>query len=235
MRLRVLSYNIHGGIGRDGRADPARILDVLHASDADLIALQEVQDDDAADRSFLRSLERDAEWSVHYGPTMRRKGGRYGNLVLTRLPVLAEDRADLSVPRREPRGAIRIRVQAGAGSVEAIATHLGLLPGERRRQVRRLCEWLPEWPQEAPDNVRLGLGDFNEWWPFGRVHRRLHRLLGHGPRRATFPARWPVLALDRIYVRPRAALRQLEVVGTPPADRASDHRPLLATIETGAD
>ena len=55
--MRLLSYNIHGCVGADRVEDARRVLDLLEAVDADLVALQEVYDDDAEDRSFLRGLE----------------------------------------------------------------------------------------------------------------------------------------------------------------------------------
>ena len=42
-RLKVATYNIHCGIGRDGRFSEKRILDVLREMDADVVAMQEVE------------------------------------------------------------------------------------------------------------------------------------------------------------------------------------------------
>ena len=64
---------------------------------------------------------------------------------------------------------------------------------------------------ETPRWERLVvLGDINEWLPLSRPLRSLHRLLGHSPFERTFPSRWPLFALDRVWVRPRRALLAVE-------------------------
>ena len=229
--LRVLSYNIHGGIGHRGILDPAAILAVVRAADADLVALQEVDDDPSIEAGLLRALEGLGYPCVLHGPTFYKDaGGSYGNLLLSRLPLLRSELIDLSVPRREPRGAIHAHFTCGAARLEVLTTHLGLGLGERRWQVARLDQLLPDWRTVSAETVRVGLGDFNEWILWGRTRRRLHHLFGHSPRPSTFPARWPFLALDRIFVRPRAALRHLAPIRTEAARRASDHLPLLAEV-----
>ena len=91
MRLTALTYNIHGCVGRGGRYDSAAILDVLRAADADIVALQEVEDDDRRDRSFLHALGELGYPTLIYGSTLRRAGGRYGNLLLSRLQVQKQE------------------------------------------------------------------------------------------------------------------------------------------------
>ena len=74
------------------------------------------------------------------------------------------------------------------------------------------------------------MGDLNEWFLWGRPLRWLHRHFENTPAPATFPSRLPVLALDRIWVKPRHLLRQLTVHTSRLARRASDHLPLVAEI-----
>jgi endonuclease/exonuclease/phosphatase family metal-dependent hydrolase len=74
------------------------------------------------------------------------------------------------------------------------------------------------------------MGDLNEWFPPGRPARWLHRHFGWGPAPPTFPSTFPLFALDRILVRPPAALVELRVLRSPQARIASDHLPLRATI-----
>lgn len=230
MLFRVMSYNIHGCIGRGGKKDTEAVLQVIRDADADVVALQEVQDDDDADKGFLKSLTTLGFAHVLHGPTLKKDGGHYGNVLMTRHPVLEEDRIDLSYRSREPRGAIRARIDVSGTGVEILTTHLGLGIRERRTQLETLADKLPEWREESEDALRIGLGDFNEWIPGGRTRRLLHHLFGHSPRVATFPALSPFIALDRIYVRPRSALAGIRAVRNAPADRASDHLPLLAEI-----
>jgi len=230
MKLRILSYNIHGCVGWGGKEDAGAVLEVIRKSDADIVALQEVHDEDDVDRSFLKALGTLGYASVLHGSTMRKQEGHYGNVLMTRQPVLEEDKIDLSYKGREPRGAIRARIGIEGMTVEILTTHLGLGIRERRTQLEILAEALPDWLKESEDVVRIGLGDFNEWIPGGRTRRLLHRLFGHSPRVATFPAVFPLIALDRIYVRPHEALVGIKAFREEPADRASDHLPLLAEV-----
>jgi len=75
------------------------------------------------------------------------------------------------------------------------------------------------------------LGDLNEWFLWGRPLRWLHRHFEQTPAPATFPAGFPVLALDRIWVRPRHLLRRLTVHASPLARQASDHLPVVAQLQ----
>jgi len=233
-RFRVASYNIHACVGGDGRCDPARIAAVLREIDADVIGLQEVD---------VRPGEADESMQMHYlaaalghhaiaGPTMKRFGGHYGNALLTRRPVLEVRHVDLTVYRREPRAALDVDLDIAGSPVRVIVTHLGLLPGERRTQVRLLLDRLGENGSE----IVILCGDINEWFAIGRPLRWLHARLGRSEGIATFPAAFPVFALDRIWVHPRATLEGLTAHASPEARRASDHLPVLADLrlESGA-
>lgn len=227
-RLRVASYNIHECVGGDGRRDPARVAQVLREIDADVIGLQEVD---------ARPGETSESMQMHYlaavlglhavaGPTVLRSGGEYGNALLTRRPVLDVRHVDLTVYRREPRAALDVDLDIDGAAVRVLVTHLGLLPGERRTQVRRLLDRLGDSRSEAV----ILCGDINEWFAVGRPLRWLHARLGRAAAVATFPAAFPVFALDRIWVNPRTALVTLAAHATPAARRASDHLPVIADL-----
>jgi endonuclease/exonuclease/phosphatase family metal-dependent hydrolase len=107
-----------------------------------------------------------------------------------------------------------------------VATHLGLRPGERRRQVRQLlalCE-------STTAAISVLLGDLNEWLLWGRPLRWLRRYFAAIPQPRTYPARFPLFALDRIRVHPRSALTAIAVYNSPAARVASDHLPLMAEV-----
>jgi len=228
-RLRVASYNIHACVGADGRCDPARIAAVLREIDADVIGLQEVD---------ARPGETDTAMQMHYlaaalglhgiaGPTLHRFGGHYyGNALLTRRPVLEVRHIDLTVYSREPRAALDVDLDIDGSPVRVIVTHLGLLPGERRRQVRRLLDRLGGNGSE----LVVLCGDINEWFAIGRPLRWLHARLGRTDGVATFPAVFPVFALDRIWVHPRGRMAGLTAHASPEARLASDHLPVLADL-----
>ena len=110
---------------------------------------------------------------------------------------------DWSWTGREPRAALDVDLEVGGETVRVIVTHLGLRPYERRFQVKKILELLKETP--ISERVVV-LGDINEWLPLSRPLRWMNELLGHSPAERSFPARWPLFALDRVWVRPRHAL-----------------------------
>jgi endonuclease/exonuclease/phosphatase family metal-dependent hydrolase len=220
--LRVASYNVHGCRGASGGRDPARIAAVIEETGCDTVGLQEVDYDlDAiAARTGMRAVE---------GLTLLRHDGHFGNALLTRRKVLAVRRLGFTYSSREPRNALDVDLAVDGEKVRVIVTHLGLWPAERRYQVRKILELIRRTPLHERVVV---LGDINEWLPLGRPIRWMHGLLGHTPAERSFPSRWPLLALDRVWARPRHALLALKAHSTPLAVSASDHLPVKALIAT---
>lgn len=227
-RLVVATYNVHGCIGADGRHDPERTASVIAELRPDVIALQEVDSRAGVEGGIdqFELLARSTGLRAIEGPTLHDHRGHYGNALLTRLPVASSRRIDLSVCRREPRGALDVELLAGGQRLRAIATHLGLDWRERRRQVARLLALL----RSAPDTLTVLLGDMNEWLPMAHSLGPLSRHFGGSRRLRTYPARRPLLPLDRVWVRPAAALRALRVHASTLARVASDHLPLRAEL-----
>lgn len=228
-RFSVASYNIHQCVGMDRRRDARRIASVIRDLDCDAIGLQEV-DSRAGPHAESRQLDYLAHatgMEALAGSTILRHDGDYGNALLTRRPVLAVRRHDISFASREPRGALDVDLDVDGHRVRVIVTHLGLRPAERRYQVKLLLKLLH--PVE-PGELVVALGDINEWLPIGRPLRWLHGLLGCPPSQRTFPTWLPLLALDRVWVRPRSALLGVQTHAGRIARIASDHYPLKATI-----
>lgn len=225
--LTVATWNIHGAIGADGRYAPARIVDVLRELDADIVALQEVASEQAHE-NFLRDLERETGFHVAAGLLRQRHGDDFGNALLSRYPVQSVEHLDLTVDHYEPRGAIDVCIDVGiALPLRVIATHLGLRPGERREQVRRI---ISAFERDSPHPTLL-MGDLNEWFLWGRPLRWLHAHFRNiPPAPPTFPARRPVFALDRIWVSPSGGVTRLARHSSSLARVASDHLPLVADI-----
>ena len=218
--LRLATWNIHRGVGQDGRRDLTRTAEVIRQMSPDLIGLQEVENQESA----LEQLQELTAMSAVAGPTMQRKTGDYGNALLTRLPVLDVERHDISFLRREPRGLLIAHLDLHGIPLQVAVTHLGLAAGERRNQVHRLIHCL-----SAEDrNPLILMGDFNEWLLWGRPLRWLHRQFGRMRSPATFPARWPLLRLDHILSSPPNRLQSYKVHKSQLARIASDHLPLLA-------
>ncbi|MFZ1865061.1 MAG: endonuclease/exonuclease/phosphatase family protein [Polyangiales bacterium] len=224
--MRIATYNIHRAVGADGRQDPARVARVLREIDADLVALQEVAYRTSQCGDLLEYLAQNLSAHVIEGATMKDERGHYGNAVVTRWPVTTVDRLDISVPHREPRGAIEMAFQVGGVGLQVMATHLGLRPRERRLQIQTL---LPRFEGTDAD-VRILLGDLNEWFLWGRPLRWLRRIFGDAPAPATFPARCPRFALDRVWVDPQVVATDIRVHASATARAASDHLPVVGEL-----
>ena len=225
----VATYNIHRAIGRDGVFDPERVAEVLAELDAHVIALQEVQSG-ASGRNLLHLVRDRLGVEAVQGVTMLRSDAEFGNVLLTRHRVVSVARLDLSVPPHEPRGALDVLLDCRGRELRVLATHLGLWPYERRWQVKQLLGKLGS----GNDVPTVLMGDLNEWFLWGRPLRWLHAQFQRTPAPPTFPSRRPVLALDRLWVRPRGMLQRLEVHASPLARVASDHLPLVATLDLAA-
>ncbi|MDT8405304.1 endonuclease/exonuclease/phosphatase family protein [Sulfuriflexus sp.] len=228
MPIVLATYNIHACIGADGEFDPDRIIAVIKELDADVLALQEVEHHKFDDLDLLDYLAAGSGYVAIAGPTLLRGSRDYGNALLTRLPVLSLNRLDLSMPGREPRGALDVVFDCNGQSLQVVATHLGLNPAERRQQARLL---LSLFNPPAAD-ISVLMGDLNEWFLWGRILRWLHAHFQATPGYATFPARWPLFALDHIWVHPRSRLSTLAVHTSTLARIASDHLPLKGILQT---
>lgn len=229
----VATYNIHKGVGGDRRRNPERIAQVLAALRCDVIALQEVdlrgEDGEPSASPYFAPLQ---DYEIIAAPTFDCSHGTFGNVLLTRFPIVDVRRCDLAVARCEPRGAIDVDLDARGAILRVVTTHLGLRGRERSEQVERILERLAARHRKA--DVTVLLGDINEWRPRARPLRRLDRELGPSRALRTFPSSRPFFALDRIWVSPASQLLDVEVWRDPPARIASDHLPVRATLSLGA-
>lgn len=222
--IRVLTWNIHSGVGMDGVRDYARSMDLLAHLGADIIALQELDSrkvtggfspfDDFRHRLGLHGLPAAAIASAD---------GEYGQLLLSRWPFFASNVHDISLPGLEPRRAIEATVRTGNGALRVIATHLGLRASERRKQAEQVCRLI--FRSELPTVL---LGDFNDWNRFQIKRGILENAMPGFTRARTFPSRRPIFALDRIYCRPAALLGSSRVITD--ASDISDHLPVVAEL-----
>jgi endonuclease/exonuclease/phosphatase family metal-dependent hydrolase len=234
--LRVATYNIHACVGVDRRYDPARVAAVLREIDADIVCLQEVD-------ARRKAAPQGAQWAYLGAATNRRaivgagvpdRPRRLGNVILTRFPVLAVRTIDLTVSGYPSRGAVDADLLVGDRLLRVVATHFGLLAGERLLQVNRMMNVLAETPPRPAGWPRaqalLLMGDLNEWRGRGGAIRSLDRRLGPSAAPKTFPSWMPMLPLDRIYAAGSAMLAEISAYRSPLSRLASDHLPLVARL-----
>jgi len=222
VRLVLASWNVHGWVGSDARREPSRCFEAIRDLDADAVALQEVEGSD------WEALARAAGYRAVLGHT----GPLYGNALLVRAPLASVCRLDLSVPRREPRGALDAVIELPGGPLRVIATHLGLRAPERRRQAARLARHIEARDEGIPTAL---LGDLNDWTPWGRQLRPLARCVGPLSRIPTFPSQRPFFALDRAAWRiPGLEGATLAAVRSAAVRGASDHLALRLDLRVGS-
>jgi endonuclease/exonuclease/phosphatase family metal-dependent hydrolase len=236
-RLRLMTWNIHGAMGRNPRFDLARVVEFVRGHAPDIVALQEIDSrrglaaDVCAGSNPFEVLRHELGRHGVDAHAISTADGHYGQALFSKWPVAASSVHDLSFPEREPRRAICSDVVTPFGPLRVVATHLGLSLSERRSQAKILLGLLGV----AGDDANLpavgpivAMGDFNDWLWAGSVRRSLERCLRQSTHHRTFPARLPLFELDRIYVSPPARVIASRIDRT--ASALSDHLPVIADI-----
>ena len=245
LSLRILTVNTHKGFTTFNRRFILHELrEAVHAVAADIVFLQEVLGSHALHAARIPNWPAashyeflaDTMWtSFAYGRNAVYQDGDHGNAVLSKFPILRHDNRDVSIGRHEQRGLLHCvcRLPGRERELHLVCVHLGLQESHRRQQIALLCRMVEdELPADAPLVIA---GDFNDWRLAG--HRQLEGCAGlhevfvhaHGRAARTFPARWPLLPLDRIYVR-NAAVHRPIVLPNRPWSHLSDHAPLAAEL-----
>lgn len=242
--LAVATYNIHKGFSHfNQRMIVHHVRDRLRLMGADILFLQEVVGENALharnhehwpvapQHEFLA----DEFWTdCAYGKNATYKEGHHGNAVLSRYPIVKWDNEDISTNLIEQRGLLHVEIAVPGWDemLHCVCVHLGLFARARRRQVEAVCDRIESLvPHSAP---LILAGDFNDWRdkasnPLGAlgVNEVFETL--HGRLARTFPARLPILRLDRIYVR-GFDVKSTKIHRGMGWARLSDHAALAATL-----
>ncbi|MDR2613912.1 MAG: endonuclease/exonuclease/phosphatase family protein [Candidatus Accumulibacter sp.] len=246
--LRIVTYNIHKGFSQFNRHLMLyELRDQLRLLDADVVFLQEVQGEHSlkAERidnwpeepqhAFLAS---DVWQSTVYASNVTHDHGHHGNAILSRFPIEHAFNQDVTHLRFERRGLLHCRIDAPTARtpVHCVCVHLSLFARSRRRQMDALASYLED--VAAPDLPLIIAGDFNDWRneADALLARRLHlvEIFGGGTETPgvpvrSFPAKRPVLRLDRIYAR-GFSVKQAKVHAGRPWSKISDHAALSALL-----
>jgi endonuclease/exonuclease/phosphatase family metal-dependent hydrolase len=246
--VRLLTFNIHHGVGDDGRHDLPRLAQVLAAADADVICLQEVDRhfgprSEEVDQPLLlaRALDMQLAWgaAVDEPRPDGRPRGEYGNAVLSRLPILISDVHRLP-GGGEPRIALRTMIELDGGALWVTVTHLSRKSADRAAQVAALAG-LHTGPMEtgvvvgdfnaAPDAPELAAlrERFTDAWVLAheRDDRSGWRFWQHEGGN-THPARSPHRRIDQAWVTDGVAVAAARVLD---GGGASDHLPLVVDLK----
>lgn len=239
MRFRIVTYNIHKGIGGiDRRYRPERVAETLAHYEPDIIFMQEV--DDGVPRSRGHNQVQwfgDALELPHrvFQPNVRLRRGRYGNAILSRFPLADTHHIELTVPLKKRRRALAVRCHLRTEhhhrTLVLFNFHLGLAGYERVIQLKRLTTDRMFQHTHQSTAMIVG-GDLNDVW--GSLGRRVLEPTGLKPACGpvnTFPAFRPVRPLDRFYFRGGLQCHHCFRSRSDLARQASDHLPLIAEFE----
>lgn len=247
--VRLVTFNIHHGVGGDARHDLPRLATVLAGVDADVVCLQEVDrhfGDRSEDVDQALLLSRALDMQLAWGPAIDepqagdRPPRQYGNALLSRLPILVSDVHRLP-GAGEPRTALRTMLELDGGTLWVTATHLTTRSAEERRgQVQALAALhtddmaagvlvgdvnaRPDAPELAPLRERFA----DAWELAADRDDRAGWRLWHARHGDTHPARRPHRRIDQVWVSPGVGVTRARVLD---GAGASDHLPLAVDLE----
>ncbi len=228
-RLRVLSYNIHHGEGTDRELDLERIANAIVQSDADIVALQEV------DKNVTRSASVDqaaqlaklTKMSFVFGANIELQGGQYGNAILSRHDIVAHTNHALpNVDNGEQRGALVSTIELATGvRIHVVGTHFD----HRRADEERIssAEFVNKLKLSHP---AILAGDMNAVRESSPIQILLQKWKTSKKPMATVPVDQPRRQIDFVFHQPA---HRWELIETKVLKEsvASDHRAILAVLQ----
>ncbi|WP_413739265.1 endonuclease/exonuclease/phosphatase family protein [Sodalis sp. RH21] len=242
--FKVLTINTHKGFAAfNRRFILPELREAVRTVSPDIVFLQEVLG--AHEKHSLRfenwpvvpqyEFLADTIWAdFAYGRNAVYPDGDHGNALLSKFPITRHENLDVSIDGTEKRGMLHCVLQVPDRDLQLhmICVHLGLKEEHRHRQMLRMSKHIAALPADAPLVVA---GDFNDW------RQRANGILGReaglvevftqarGRPARTFPARFPLLRLDRIYVK-NARISEPTSLANQPWSHLSDHAPLAVEI-----
>lgn len=244
-KLHIATYNIHKGFSYfNHRLVLHELRDQLRALGTDIVFLQEVVGEHSKHASRFISWPHisqheflaDSVWQdFAYGKNAVYDEGHHGNAILSRFPIVSWENEDISSHRFENRGLLHceLSIPGWQETLHCICVHLGLFRRGQRRQLEAMEKRIKQLvPPHAPLVIA---GDFNDW--HGTASRLLMKHLEltevfeqtHGRTARSYPSIFPLLRLDRIYVR-GFQVKNVCIHQNHPWSRISDHAALSANI-----
>jgi endonuclease/exonuclease/phosphatase family metal-dependent hydrolase len=245
--VRLVTFNIHHGVGGDGRHDLPRLATVLDDSGADVICLQEVdrhygERSEHVDQAVL--LSRALDMQLAWGPAIDeprpgREPRQYGNALLSRLPILVSDVHRLP-GSGEPRVALRTLVELDGAALWVTNTHLsGGQPARRAAQVAAIAALHSgpmdtgvivgdfNMPPDAPELAALRERFTDAWELASDRDDRVGWRFWHHDHGDTFPAKGVNRRIDQVWVSAGVEVTEARVLD---GEGASDHLPFVVDL-----
>ena len=222
--MRVMTYNVRGGWGSDGRKSTGRIVDVVREQKPDIVCFQEIHQRLPQSRFVDQParLEQGLGMPFVFQANLRLGMGGYGVGVASRYPVRGVQN-HLLPSVREQRGALQVTLETPDGLLTVFCTHWGLNGAERERQAARLAELIA-----GVSGPVIFCGDLNEGPDAPAVRLLLERTglsdADAARNHLTYPTEAPEARIDYVFFSPALTLAGVSVVET----FASDHLPLVA-------
>ncbi|NMH61533.1 endonuclease/exonuclease/phosphatase family protein [Alteromonas ponticola] len=229
---RLVTYNIHSGVGTDKKQDYRRIGSFLAEIGADIVLLQEMDT-----RPESREIKQDVKhicagnvFELASSPALNEENGWYGNAILSRYPIVSNETLDVSQDGFQPRNIQTVVVQTHKGPLTVINTHKGLKKRERRSQFAQLHEYIEERLNTFRSPLVLG-GDFNEWQFFTSAFKALNHTLRPSRTGATFPSKFPLFSLDRVWTTNDIVVHKCKRIKNEKTRVYSDHLPIQVDMQ----
>lgn len=243
MQIKILTYNIHKGLNwLNNKVTIANIKQAIIETDVDLVFLQEIVGENKllannpdwidAQHEFLA----DSIWKDHaYAKNAVYDHRHHGNAILSRYPIKSWSQFDISTNKREQRGILACEIETPKGTLDAFCVHLDLFHKGRTVQYQKINEFIQD--SSCAHNPKILAGDFNDWnqaaSTFLKNFQEASKTL-YGKYQKTFPARYPTLRLDRIYLD-KVIPYQVQTLRGRPWSSLSDHSPVLMLGEAKWD
>ena len=246
VKAKVMTYNIHAGIGMDGHYNLSRIADEIRASRADIIALQEVDvhwDSRSNYDDMINELAEELNMFYYFAPIYdfdplleNEPRRQYGVGVLSKFPIIkAKNHSITRLSTQDPNplpalapGFLEVLLNVKGAKLSFYVTHLDFRPDPTVRQMQ-----VADMQQiiSRSKNAKLLAGDMNaspnapELSPLFSRFKDAWSTTNPEPG-YTFPADNPINRIDYILTSPQINVKQANVLST----LASDHLPVLADI-----
>lgn len=220
IRIKVMTYNIHHGRGIDKRFSIKRIAEVIENENPDIVSINE------ADKYNIRSwfIDEPAKLSnllgmdYFFGDNVKILFMKYGNVVLTKLPILNAENILLPASG-EQRGVVKAKLSIEGQKMNILCTHLSLSRKMRELQFEQIRQMVTNSSEPS-----ILAGDFNcKTEELNPLFSQMQPTEGH----YTYSATRPTSTLDYI-----VWTKHFEILNSYSVDsKASDHLPLVALLK----